>query len=123
MQLYLEKKTSRFDRGMVLDVFPKIMNTFVVMLSDEGISASQKLLRPSPYTSAVLGTHTRISRNQARSTQEAQEVHSKGREPNQNCMSKFGKYTPTHDDCHEVKFTWRDMCLPYLMESFDRAVL
>lgn len=42
VKLCPEKKTAQFDPTMVLDVFPKLVTTFTVLLSDEGVSASRK---------------------------------------------------------------------------------
>merc|ERR1712232_516315 len=37
-----ERKQSVFDSSMVLDVMPKMINTFAVLVSDEGVAASKK---------------------------------------------------------------------------------
>lgn len=42
VQLCPDKGTTKFHPLMVLDVLPKIINTFVVLLSDEGLAASRR---------------------------------------------------------------------------------
>lgn len=124
VRLCPEKKTSRFDPFMVLDVLPKIMCTFVVLLSDEGLSASRKsfygLLRIHRLFLAMAHEYPQIK--QEALTRLRRFVLKEQNRTKTACPS-LGDILPLMMIVDEKDFSWRDMCLPYLLELFDRAVL
>mmetsp|Transcript_6428 Transcript_6428/g.8450 ORF Transcript_6428/g.8450 Transcript_6428/m.8450 type:complete len:814 (-) Transcript_6428:470-2911(-) len=124
VRLCPERKVSRFEPLMVLDVLPKIVNTFVVLVSDEGLSASRKsfdgLLRTHRLFLALANQYPEIKKEALRRLRQfalKEEFRTKG-----TCPS-LGNIIPLMTVVDEGNFSWKDMCLPYLSESFDRSVL
>ena len=72
-----------FEPLMVLEVMPKIINTFTVLLSD------QELRRPFAYPPLVLGPGPPVPRNQERSSAAPPEVCRTGAKSGQVCLSQF----------------------------------
>mmetsp|Transcript_6714 Transcript_6714/g.17280 ORF Transcript_6714/g.17280 Transcript_6714/m.17280 type:complete len:853 (-) Transcript_6714:134-2692(-) len=118
-----EKKCG-FQPSMVLDVFPKIITTFVVLLSDEGVSASRKsfsgLIRMHRLFLAMANQYPSIKQHALKNLS-----HFMAKEENR-CKSScpsLGAILPLLMIVDEDKMDWRKIRPTYLGEMFDRAVL
>mmetsp|Transcript_95215 Transcript_95215/g.142670 ORF Transcript_95215/g.142670 Transcript_95215/m.142670 type:complete len:872 (-) Transcript_95215:144-2759(-) len=124
VKLCPEKKTSLFHPDMVLDVMPKIVTTFVVLLSDEGISASQKsfdgftrihrlfLALAQEYPSIPREALRRLNRFIAREEHRVKE----------SCPN-LGQILPLLMVVDPKECSWAKVRSAYLLEAFDRSVL
>ncbi|KAL3944056.1 MAG: hypothetical protein SGBAC_001884 [Bacillariaceae sp.] len=124
VKLCPERKTTKFSSSMILDVFPKIVNTFVVLLSDQGVSASQKsfdgLIRIHRLFLALAQKYPIIQ------TQAAQRLRAfVSNEKNRlkyNCPT-LGSILPLLMIVDEHVFNWATIRGKYLTEMFDRCML
>eukprot|EP00466_Bigelowiella_natans_P009674 jgi/Bigna1/90953/estExt_fgenesh1_pg.C_830090 len=115
-------KSSTFSPLMVLDVLPKLMTTFIVLLSDRGVSACEKAL--NGFTAVhrlflALANRYPELRKAVDAKLERFALKSSNRHKSQ--VASLGDILPllTISD----RFKWRDFWRVYLGESFDRAVL
>lgn len=111
-----------FKPDMVLDVLPKLMNTFVVLLSDEGVAASRKsfegltaihrlflaLVHEYPHLQATI--NTRLKSFMAK--EENRHKHQ---------VPSLGNILPLLAVANGV--TWQQFKHSYLTEAMDRAVI
>lgn len=124
VQLCPDKKTTKFHSLMILDVLPKIINTFVVLVSDEGLAASRRsfhgIIRihrlflalaheyPSIKSTAFSRLNNFIVREECR-------VKS-------SCPS-IGNFLPLLMIVDQKKIQWTDISSTCLSELQDRRVL
>mmetsp|Transcript_18638 Transcript_18638/g.53751 ORF Transcript_18638/g.53751 Transcript_18638/m.53751 type:complete len:792 (-) Transcript_18638:61-2436(-) len=124
VQLCPQLRTQAFDPLMVLEVFPKIVNTVIVLVSDEGLSASQKsfysLLRMHRLLLAFAELYPEIKTEALR---RLRQFSLKEENRTKKACPSLGNILPVMMIVDETDFSWRDMCLPYLSELFDRAAL
>lgn len=118
------KKLQRFHPHMVLDVIPKIITTFVVPLSDNGISACEKsyqgLIRIHRLFLALAQQYPDIEKEALRRLKlfvSDEKYRTKAACPN------LGAVVPLLMIVDDKVFNWPRMCLPYMRETFDRCVL
>jgi stress response protein SCP2 len=109
---------------MVLNVLPKIVNTFAVLLSDEGISASEKsfagLHRVHRLFLALAHEYPRIkSRALARLRAFSSDEENRTKK---SCPS-LGSILPLLMVVDEQDFAWNRLRSSYIVENFDRGVL
>lgn len=122
--LYHGSPSGEFKPSMILDVFPKIINTFVVLLSDSGIAASRKsyigLLRIHRLFLALAEEFSEIRKNALSKLQNFTKHESNRRK--QICPS-LGNLLPLLFVVDENDFRWGNLWKVYLNEVFDRSVL
>ncbi|CAJ1955671.1 unnamed protein product [Cylindrotheca closterium] len=124
VKLCPEKKTTKFSPYMILDVFPKIVNTFVVLLSDQGVSASQKsfdgLIRIHRLFLALAQQYPVIQKQAAQRLEAF--VNNEKNRLKYNCPS-LGSILPLLMIVDESVFSWANIRGKYLLEMFDRCVI
>mmetsp|Transcript_30775 Transcript_30775/g.73856 ORF Transcript_30775/g.73856 Transcript_30775/m.73856 type:complete len:755 (+) Transcript_30775:2481-4745(+) len=124
VKLCPEKKTTKFFPSMILDVFPKIVNTFVVLLSDQGVSACQKsfdgLIRIHRLFLALAQEYPVIQKQAAQRLQAF--VSNEKNRLKFKCPS-LGSILPLLMIVDEDVFNWSNIRGKYLTEMFDRCVL
>eukprot|EP00586_Coscinodiscus_wailesii_P008266 CAMPEP_0172522098 /NCGR_PEP_ID=MMETSP1066-20121228/292940_1 /TAXON_ID=671091 /ORGANISM="Coscinodiscus wailesii, Strain CCMP2513" /LENGTH=458 /DNA_ID=CAMNT_0013305069 /DNA_START=878 /DNA_END=2254 /DNA_ORIENTATION=- len=115
---------TQFDPVMVLEVFPKIINTFVVLISDEGISASHRsfngILRIHRLFLALAQQYPGI-KNEALRRLKSFVACEKNRIKS-SCRS-LGNLLPLLMIVDQKEFSWFQIGSAYVGESFDRSVL
>lgn len=122
--LYHGSHFGEFEASMILDVFPKIINTFVVLLSDSGIAASRKsyigLLRIHRLFLALAEEFPETRKNALSKLRDftKHEWHRR----KEYCPS-LGNLLPLLFIIDEKDFTWGNLWKVYLNEVFDRSVL
>jgi len=124
VRLCPELKTSMFCPSMVLDVFPKIINTFVVLVSDEGLAASRRsfhgIMRIHRLFLAIAHEYP-IIRSEAlcklKNFAYLEEHRLKS-----SCPS-LGNLIPLLMIVDQNVFQWANISKAYLSESRDRSVL
>jgi stress response protein SCP2 len=113
-----------FHPSMVLDVFPKIITTFVVLLSDEGVSASRKsftgLIRIHRLFLALAHQYPTIKVEAIQRLKHF--VDKEGNRSKESCPS-LGAILPLLMVVDQHDFNWAKIRPAYLNEMFDRAVL
>ena len=118
------KKIQRFEPSMVLDIFPKIVTTFVVLLCDQGIAACQKsyqgLVRIHRLFLALANEYPEIQREALR---RMRLFASDEKYRTKEACRNLGKILPLLMIVDEQLFGWPQLCWPYLTETFDRCVL
>jgi hypothetical protein len=116
--------SAQFDPTMVLDVFPKIVTTFVVLLSDEGVSASRKsfdgVTRIHRLFWALAQEYPQIQREAVKRLQRF--VQKEENRSKLACPS-LGSILPLLMIVNQAEFSWSKVRSAYLNETFDRAVL
>lgn len=119
-----EKKSTSFHPSMVIDVIPKIVNTFVVLVSDEGLAASEKsfhgLIRIHQLFLGLAHKYPSIKHmalQKLLNFTKAEENRSKHACPN------LGHLLPLLMIVDEQVFNWSCLRSTFLSESFDRSVL
>jgi stress response protein SCP2 len=119
-----KKEPSKFEPNMILDVIPKIVTTFVVLLSDEGTSACQKsfegFTRIHRLFLALAQEYPSIQREAVRRLFKfirKEENHNKRACPN------LGAILPLLVIVDQQEFQWAKIRSAYLRETFDRSVL
>jgi ubiquitin-protein ligase/stress response protein SCP2 len=111
-----------FFPSMVLDVLPKLLCTFVVLISDRGLAASERALEGycqlhrlflalmDRYPSLTTLVEERLKSF----------IESEGARHKDQCKS-LGELIPLLSVSR--RYTWRDLVLPYLQENFARNFL
>jgi stress response protein SCP2 len=124
VRLCPERKTSQFDPLMVLDVLPKIISTFVVLVADEGVAASKKsfigLIRVHRLFLALAGAFPIIQYEaiqRLRNFIAHEEARSKSK-----CRS-LGNLLPLLMIVDENKLNWSHIRTVYCDEYLTRSVL
>jgi stress response protein SCP2 len=124
VKLCPEKKTAQFDPTMVIDVFPEIVNTFVVLLSDEGVAASRKsfdgVTRIHRLFLALAQEYPQIQQEAVKRVQRF--IHKEETRSKDSCPS-LGLILPLLMVLNQAEFSWSKVRSAYLHEAFDRAVL
>jgi len=124
VRLCPERKTTVFYPAMVLDVLPKIINTFVVLVSDEGLAASRKsfhgIMRIHRLFLAMAHEYP-ILRSEAlcklKNFACSEEYRLKS-----SCRS-LGDFLPLLLIVDQKVFQWTNISKAYLSEYRDRSVL
>jgi len=113
-----------FQPKMVLDVLPKIMNTLIVLVADEGVATSRKTFQSLLYAYrlflALAKEYPSIRKDallRLRSFSYREENRTKAKCP------RLGELLPLLMIVDEKDFSWRHIQEPYLEESFTRSVL
>eukprot|EP00457_Paulinella_chromatophora_P002192 gb/GEZN01002196.1/.p1 GENE.gb/GEZN01002196.1/~~gb/GEZN01002196.1/.p1 ORF type:complete len:744 (+),score=104.01 gb/GEZN01002196.1/:70-2301(+) len=113
--------TRKFNPLMVVEVLPKIMNTFIVLLADKGVAASQASFQGYVWIHRLFielvreyGLDAEVERRLT------QFVAAEKNRTKQTCPS-LGNLLPLLSVSE--KFQWRDVAPAYLQESMDRSVL
>lgn len=113
-----------FEPEMALDVFAKIVNTFVVLLCDEGISACQKsfngLIRVHRLFLAFAHQYPGIKRAALLRLRKFA-LHEKHR--SKAACPNLGWILPLMMIVDEKDMVWNDVCAKFVAEAFDRSVL
>ena len=120
-RLVSEKPAFVFEPNMILDVLPKIINTFAVLISDEGVAASKKsiygLIRIHRLFLALVEKFPSIKTEAIRRIQTFHKVSCKT-----SCPS-LGNFLPllliVDDDAHN----WVTIRSKYISESLTRKML
>mmetsp|Transcript_31352 Transcript_31352/g.47617 ORF Transcript_31352/g.47617 Transcript_31352/m.47617 type:complete len:794 (-) Transcript_31352:112-2493(-) len=124
VRLCPERNSTRFDPSMVLDVMPKIINTFIVLVADEGISASRKsflgFTRVHRLFLALAHQYPTIKVEALRRLKLF--VASEENRVKSACPS-LGNLLPLLSVVDQSDFDWSNIRPAYLGESFDRSVL
>ena len=114
----------QFEPLMVLDVLPKIVNTFAVLLADEGISASRKsfdgLLRMHRLFLALAQEYPTIKKEALTRLQNF--VANEKYRIKTACPS-LGSVLPLLMVVDEQDFNWRRLGPHFVGETLDRGVL
>ncbi|GFH55893.1 hypothetical protein CTEN210_12369 [Chaetoceros tenuissimus] len=122
--LYHGSPSGEFKPSMILNVFPKVVNTFVVLLSDSGIAASRKsyigLLRIHRLFLALAEEFPEIRINALSKLQDFTKHEWNRRK--ETCPS-LGNLLPLLFVVDEKDFSWGNLWKVYLNEVFDRSVL
>ena len=118
------KKVQCFEPNMVLDFFPKIVTTFVVLLCDQGIAACQKsykgLVRIHRLFLALANEYPEIQREALR---RLRFFASDEKYRTKEACRNLGAIPPLLMIVDEAQCGWPQLCWPYLTETFDRCVL
>eukprot|EP00457_Paulinella_chromatophora_P001967 gb/GEZN01001970.1/.p1 GENE.gb/GEZN01001970.1/~~gb/GEZN01001970.1/.p1 ORF type:complete len:764 (+),score=103.04 gb/GEZN01001970.1/:57-2348(+) len=121
VKLSPEFHTRKFNPLMVLEVLPKIMNTFIVLLADKGVAASQASFQGYVWIHRLFielvreyGLDTEVER---RLTQFVAAEKNRSKQT----LPSLGNFLPLLSVSE--KFQWRDVAPAYLQESMDRSVL
>lgn len=113
-----------FQPFMVLDVLPKLMNTFTVLLSDEGVFASHKtfdgLIRMHRLFLALVQHYPSIRRDAVRILRAF--VVNETRRTKESCPN-LGCLVPLLMIVDEKDIEWAKVFGLFINESFDRSVL
>jgi stress response protein SCP2 len=116
--------SSSFDPSMILDVFPKIVNTFVVLVADSGLTASRKtfngLLRIHRLFLALAHQYPCIKQEALLRLRNF--VGDECNRTKSSCPS-LGNLLPLLLIIDQDKFEWANMWRTYIGESLDRSVL
>lgn len=122
--LYHGSPSGEFKPSMILDVFPKVVNTFVVLLSDSGIAASRKsyigLLRIHRLFLALADEFPEIRKDALSKLQDFTKHEWNRRK---DTCSSLGNLLPLLFVVDEKDFSWGNLWKVYLNEKFDRSVL
>lgn len=114
-------RSKKFHAEMVLDVFPKIFNTYSVLLSDEGVAACQKTF---DGFAAMHRLFLALVKKYKLAKEATRRVTTFMKSENERIKSKcpsLGHLIPFLLIIDVVK--WSDFMTPYLQECFDRQVL
>mmetsp|Transcript_11227 Transcript_11227/g.16482 ORF Transcript_11227/g.16482 Transcript_11227/m.16482 type:complete len:863 (+) Transcript_11227:218-2806(+) len=115
---------SCFEPAMVLDILPRIIITFIVLMADEGITTSRKsfggLLRVYRLFLG-LATEYPIIRKHALSRLRAFAYNEENRKKKK--CPRLGELLPLLLIVDEASFSWRHIREAYLEESFIRSAL
>lgn len=121
MKLCPEESSFVFDPKMILDVLPKIINTFAVLVSDEGVAASNKsfigLLRIYRLFLALTDKYPIIRKEAILRIQKFKLFCSK-----ETCPS-LGNFLPLLMIIDQDGFDWTQLRSSYISESLTRSVL
>ncbi|KAK6504829.1 hypothetical protein TWF481_006766 [Arthrobotrys musiformis] len=119
-----EYGTRLFQPRMVLDVIPKMMNTLVVLLMDNGEKISSKAIEGyfllHRLFRAMLGEYPHLQREvdeRIRRVKESEECRTKSALPN------FGNFLPLLSVSEEFTWTTRGLSRAIIGEFFDRQVI
>ena len=116
--------STRFRSCDILDVFPKLVNTFVVLLADEGISASKKsfdgLTRIHRLFLALVHEYPEVKREALKRLKRF--IASEENRTKDACRN-LGDILPLLLVVDEDKCSWDSIRSTFLAESFDRSVL
>jgi len=114
----------QFHPFMVLDVLPTLINTFTVLLSDEGVSASHKtfdgLIRMHRLFLALVHQYPNIRKEAVRNLRAF--VANETRRTKESCPN-LGCLVPLLMIVEEKDIEWAKVFGIFINESFDRSVL
>ena len=121
MKLYPEESSFVFDPKMVLNVLPKIINTFAVLIADEGVAASNKsfigLIRIYRLFLALADKYPIIRKEAILRIQKFKSFCSK-----ETCPS-LGNFLPLLMIVDQDGYEWTQLRSRYISESLTRSVL
>jgi hypothetical protein len=111
-----------FQPDMVLTVLPKIINTFVVLLADKGITAGKRVLQAYMWVHRLflaLVAHFPKLQQHVEERIDAFVSHRQNRHKNE--LPSLGDFLPLL--LVSNAFSWRDVAVPYFTESLTRNVI
>lgn len=118
------QKSTVFNPSMILEVFPKIVNTFVVLVSDEGLAASRKsfegLMRIHRLFIALAHEYPVI---QDEALSKLQSFASREEKRLKSVCPSLGNLIPLLMIVDQKTYQWAHLSKAYLDESLDRGVL
>ncbi|GAB5366291.1 hypothetical protein AAMO2058_001131400 [Amorphochlora amoebiformis] len=116
------RRPVRFDPLMVLDVIPKTMTTFAVLLADQGIKACDKALNGFMHIHRLfLALAQKFPEIQVEADKRIFQFLKSEENRHKNKVRSLGDWLPLL--CISDRFKWRIVWRHFLSETFDRSIL
>ena len=124
VRLCPDRSTTRFQPDMVLDVLPKMINTFIVLVADEGVAASRKSFEGMTRVHRLfLALCHQFPCIKTEAVRRLRLFASKEAQRSKAAVPSLGNLLPLLMICDQSQVSWRSVSSAYLSENFDRNVL
>jgi stress response protein SCP2 len=121
IKLSPERETLLFEKTMILDVFPKLFNTLIVLVADSGISTGQRVLQTFMWLHRLfLAMVDKFNLQNHVENRISDFVHVAECRHKSQCPS-LGDFLPLLLVSNQ--YTWKHVAAPYFDESMTRNVL
>jgi len=116
------KKENQFNPEMALEIFPRLMNTMVVSLMSGNLHTSIVALEGySAFHRLLLFFVKKYPELQKKVNSIARNFCNSEENRTKDVVPSLGEFLPIVSVSDEV--SWKDICMPYLLENFDRNAL